>query len=274
MAWDGVRAKADAQVECYHSGGAIGTGDDPTGNNGSSTCVGSAAAPSPSPSPAPGTSPASQGINYSTTAMYMCKSDADFRSDGMEQAAQVMEISADDDTCSARNAAMLQRYGHASWHNITCDMVTAHKDAFYEHIVFGTLCCGSIQDADWASTRAKVRCLDSSTMCKAAADFKPTVYTTHHKVLTPSVTSTAAVDIGVLHSAVLSVSAGRAREGALQISFKFNKESPSLRARRSSLARAVRRVGMSRGEHGSLMHPPKPRYLGVSFARHLPRPAV
>ena len=120
---------------------------------------------------------ASQGIDYSTTAMYMCKSDADFRSDGMEQAAQVMGISADDDTCSARNAAMLQRYGHASWHNITCDMVTAHKDAFYEHIVFGTLCCGSIQDADWASTRAKVRCLDSSTMCKAAADFKPTVYT-------------------------------------------------------------------------------------------------
>ena len=52
----------------------------------------------------------------------------------------------------------------------------------------------------------------------------------------------------------------------------FNKESPSLRARRSSRARAVRRVVMSRGEHGSLTHPPKPHYLGVSFARHLTRP--
>jgi hypothetical protein len=115
------------------------------------------------------TSPASQsGIDTSTTAMYMCKSDADFRSDGL--------AGTDLGTCSARNAAMLQRYGHASWHSITCDMVTGgtHKDAFYEHVSFGTACCGSIQDADWASTRAKVRCLDSSTMCEAAADFKPT----------------------------------------------------------------------------------------------------
>ena len=57
----------------------------------------------------------------------------------------------------------------------------------------------------------------------------------HRWMLTPSVTSTAAVDIGVLHSAVLSVSAGRAREGALQISLIKN---PRLSAHDDPLARA------------------------------------
>ena len=153
----GVRFKADGQMECYRDQAPPGQGVAPIGWGSACTCV-----------PAPMTSPASQsGIDTSTTAMYMCKSDSDFRSDGLE--------GTDLGTCSARNAAMLQRYGQASWHTITCDMVTGgtHKNAFYEHVSFGTYCCGSIADADFASTRGKVRCLDSSTMCKAAADFKP-----------------------------------------------------------------------------------------------------
>ena len=93
----------------------------------------------------------------SATTMYLCKKDADFRSDGLEQAAKDMGVErdpGDTSTCSTRNGAMLVRFNHASWQSITCDMVAEKKEAFYEHVSFGTACCGA---------RDKVRCLDSST---------------------------------------------------------------------------------------------------------------
>ena len=58
---------------------------------------------------------------------------------------------------------MLARFRVPAWNTVNCDMVASRKEAFYEHTAFGTACCGA---------RDKVRCLDSSTMCKSDADFK------------------------------------------------------------------------------------------------------
>ena len=140
MAWDGVRVKADGQVECYHSVG-LGTGDAPTGNNGSSTCVGSATAPSPSPSPAPGTSPAGTGMDTEHTNpavasclktgtiadcayIGLCKNDNDFMPDLTSTGAAA--------NCKGGVQYLLSKFQEAEvWADVTCSDIESktYQDA-------------------------------------------------------------------------------------------------------------------------------------------------
>jgi len=57
------------------------------------------------------------------------------------------------------SSELLGRANCATRTSPSCTELTAgvKKDSFYEHTTFGTICCGS---------RANVRCLDSSSMCK------------------------------------------------------------------------------------------------------------
>lgn len=124
--WSGV-FEASGQVKCRsESRPTAGT----TGNNGSSTCIGSTSIPdgtTPGAAPAIGT---------------LCKDDQSFNGNS---------------ECVARNAAMLSRLTqagtHAHWSAVyshECATIGRNKDSLYEYTYFGTMCCGE---------RDKVRCL-------------------------------------------------------------------------------------------------------------------